>query len=123
MRHKGFFMAEAVTATVLLGLILTGLAVSTSGFSKFNHYQWARQRCTAAALAQLESITSAGIVIEPQELKRLWPEVNVSVDRTRAASPWDGLELVQVAAASRQVTVRLARYVRPQPAVAKGGRP
>ncbi len=116
-------MAEMLTATVLLGLILTGLAVSTNGFSKFNQYQWTRQRCTAAALAQLESVTSAGILIEPQELKRLWPEVNVSVERTRADAPWDGLELVQVTAASRQVTVRLARYVRLRPAIAKGEQP
>jgi hypothetical protein len=123
MRHKGFFMAEMLTATVLLGLIVAGLAVSTSAFSKFNHYQWARQRCTAAALAQVESVTAAGILIEPQELKRLWPEVSVSVERTPADAPWNGLELVQVTAASRQVTVRLARYVRPQPAIAKGGQP
>jgi len=123
MRNKGFFMAEMITATVLLGLIVAGLAVSANGFSKFNQYQWACQRCTAAALAQLESVTAAGIVIEPQELTRLWPEVNVSVERKPADTPWDSLELVQVAAASRQVTVRLARYVRPQPAIAKGGQP
>jgi type II secretory pathway pseudopilin PulG len=123
MRHKGFLMAEMVTATVLLGLIVVGLAVSTSGFSKFNQYQWERQRCTAAALAQLESVTAAGVLVEPQELKRLWPEVKVSVERTPADSPWDGLELVQVTAASRQVTVRLARYVAPKPAIAKGGLP
>jgi len=120
MRCKGFLTAEMLTATVLLGLIIAGLAVSTSGLSKFNQYQWARQRCTAAALAQLESVTAGGILIEPQELNRLWPEVNVSVARTPADTPWDGLELVQVTAASRQVTVRLARYLRPQPA-AKGG--
>jgi len=123
MRNKGFLMAEMMTATVLLGLIIAGLAVSVNGFSKFNQYQWARQRCTAAAMAQLESATAAGIVIEPQELTRLWPDVTVSVERKPAEAPWGGLELVQVTAASRQVTVRLARYVRPQPAVAKGGRP
>jgi type II secretory pathway pseudopilin PulG len=122
MRCKGFLTAEMLTATVLLGLIIAGLAVSTSGFSKFNQYEWARQRCTAAALAQLESVTAGGILIEPQELRRLWPEVNVSVERTPADTPWNGLELVQVTAASRQVTVRLARYLRPQPA-AKGGQP
>ncbi len=116
-------MAEMMTATVLLGLIVAGLAVSTSAFSRFNQYQWARQRCTAAALAQLESVTADGIVIEPQEISRLWPEVSISVERTPADAPWDNLELVQVTAASRQVTVRMARYVRPQPAVAKGGQP
>ena len=121
VRQTGFMLADFLTATALLGLIITIMAASTSAFSKFNQYQWARQRCTAAALAQLDGITATGSPIEAQELRRLWPQVTVSVDRSPADGPWTGLELVQVTAAAGQTKVRLVRYIRPQPAVAKGG--
>jgi len=120
-RHKGFFLADFLTSIVLLGLIIMILAASMNGFSKFNQYQWARQRCLAAATAQLDSITATGSPIEEQELQRLWPHVNVTVDRSAANGPWAGLELVQVTAAAREVKVRLVRYIQPGPAVAKGG--
>ncbi len=115
MRRHGFLTAELLVATALLGLIITGLAVSMNGFSKFNQHQWTRQRCTAAAQAQLDSIAATGAPIDEQELKRLWPEVEVVVETKPGEAPWDGLELVQVTATgrvgSRGVTVHLARYV------------
>jgi hypothetical protein len=73
-------------------------------------------------MAQLDSLTATGQPIQPQELKRLWSDVDVSVTRTPADGPWDGLELVQVTAAAQRVTVRLARYAPPQPVkVVEGG--
>jgi type II secretory pathway pseudopilin PulG len=122
-RYKGFFLADFLTATALLGLIITLLAVSVGGFSKFNQYQWARQRCVAAATAQIDSITATGSPVQEQELQRLWPQVSVTVDRAAADGPWTGLERVQVTAAAWQVKVRLTRYISPRPAVAKGGQP
>ncbi len=121
MRYKGLFLADFLTSIALLGVILTILALSMNGFSKFNRYQWARQRCIAAATAQLDSITATGSPIEEQELQRLWPSMSVTVDRSAASGPWAGLELVQVTAATREVKVRLVRYIQPRPAVAKGG--
>lgn len=121
-RQHGFLTAELLTGTALLGVIIVGLAVILNGFAKSNHYQWSRQRCTAAAQAQLDSITATGAPVDPQELQRLWPNVTVAVERTPAGAPWDGLELVQVTATTRQVTIRLARYMPPAPTtVAKGG--
>jgi hypothetical protein len=121
-RQHGFLTAELLTGTALLGLIVVGLAVILNGFAKSNHYQWSRQRCTAAAQAQLESITATGTPVDPQELQRLWPNVNVAVERAPADAPWDGLELVQVTATMQQATIRLARYTSPAPTtVAKGG--
>lgn len=121
MRYKGLFLADLMVSTVLLGVIITILAASVNGFSKFNEYQWARQRCVAAATAQLDSVTATGSLIEEQELQRLWPYVSVTVDRSAANGPWAGLERVQVTAATREVKVRLTRYIQPRPAVAKGG--
>jgi len=120
-RYKGFFLADFLTSIVLLGVIITILAASMNGFSKFNHYQWARQRCIAAATAQLDSITATGSPIGEQELQRLWPQVSVVVDRSAVEGRWDGLELVQVTAVAGELKVRLVRYIQPRPAVAKGG--
>jgi type II secretory pathway pseudopilin PulG len=115
IRCRGFLLAELMVATALLGLIITCLAASMNGFSLVNDCQWARQRCTAAAQAQLDSLAATGRLIEPQELKRLWPGVDVTVDRSPGVVPWDALELVQVTAGAqagpRKVTVCLARYV------------
>jgi len=121
VRQKGFIMADFITATALLGLIIVLLATATGSFSRFNEYQWARQRCLAAATAQLDSITATGSPIEAQEIERLWPQVTVSVKRSLADGPWAGLELVQVTAAAGQVKVRLVRYVQPQQTIVKGG--
>ncbi len=119
-RQNGFVTAELLVTIILLGLIVAGLALSMHGFSGFNQYQWARQCCTAAALAELDSIT-AGAPIEPQELERLWPHVTVSVNRSPAEPPWDGLEMVQVTAATRKAHVRLVRYVAIQSVAVGGG--
>jgi type II secretory pathway pseudopilin PulG len=107
--------AELVVATGLLGLIVAGMAVSLGGFAAFNRYLWTRQRCTAAARAQLDSVVATGRPIEPQELKRLWPEAEVTVDVTPGAPPWEGLQRVAVTATApagaREVKVRLVRYL------------
>ena len=117
-------MAELLTGIALIGLILAGLGVSMHAFSRFNEYQWARQRCIAAAQAQLDSITATGQSIGPEEMKRLWSNVEVSVHTTPGTGPWDGLERVQVTATAqpgpKPVTVRLGRYVNPKRVVAKG---
>ncbi len=115
IRIRGFVLAELAVSISLLGLILAGLAVSMQGFAKLNHYQWTRQRCVAAAEAQLDSLTATGRPIDDAQLKRLWPEVNVVMDPEAGAGVWEGLTLVRITATgrtgAREVTVRLERYV------------
>ena len=124
-RQKGFLTAEMLTAVGVLGVLMAGLAVSLRGFSMFNELQWARQRCTAAAEAQLDSIAATGKPLGPQECRRTWPNVDVSLRREPGQAQWVGLELIQVTAAtqagSRMVTIHLARYVRSPADVAEGG--
>lgn len=124
-RCGGFLWAELVVAMALLGVVVAGLAVSMNGFALVNNCHWTRQRCTAAAEAQLDSLVATGRPIERQELQRLWPRVDVRVDRAPGAGPWDGLELLQVTATAqagpRQVTVHLARYLRRGLTPAEGG--
>jgi type II secretory pathway pseudopilin PulG len=125
-RCGGFLWAELAVAMTLLGVVLTGLAVSLHGFSLVNNCQWARQRCTAAAQAQIDSLVATGRPIEEQELRRLWPRVEVRVDPSPGAGPWDGLGLLQVTATTRagprKITVHLARYVERASSLATPGR-
>src|SRR4030042_4955222 len=91
LRQHGFLTTDLLTATALLGLIIVLLAATLSRYSRFNEYQWARQRCTAAAMAQLDCLTATGTPIDAGELKRLWPEVSVSLERAPAQGAWKGL--------------------------------
>ena len=108
-------MADLIVGITLFGVLIAGLAVSVHGFGAFNRYQWTRQQCIAAAVAQLDSIAARGAPIEPNECERLWPHVSLSVERTPGEGQWVGLERIRVEASApagaRQVAVELARYV------------
>jgi len=112
--RRGFMMAELIVGTALLGLAIAGLAVTIQGFTVINQYQWTRQRCAAAAQAQLDSLAATGKPIEETEMRRLWPDIEVMMNRTAGEAGWAGLDLVHAAATgwagSHAVTVRLERY-------------
>jgi len=114
-KYSGFLLTEVIVAAGVLGIILVALALSMYGFAKFNRYQLVRQRCTAAAQAQLESITTTGKPIADEDFKRLWPKLDVNIKRSAGTDQWQGLSLVEVTANgmsyNKEVKVRLARYV------------
>jgi len=123
---KGFLTTELIVSMAIIGLIIVGLTVSLSGFGSFNDLQWARQRCLAAAQAQLDSITATGTPLSPDEMVRLWGRaVDVSVASEPGEGQWQNLTLVRVTASAqpgpRRTTVHLARYVRARPALGQGG--
>ena len=103
----------------VLGIILAGLAVSLAGFRTFNHYQLTRQRCMAAAQAQLDSIAATGKPIDDEDFRRLWPKLSVSIDRAPGTGQWRNLELVEATATGislgKQVKVKLSRYISDRP--------
>lgn len=113
----GFVAAEVIVSMSLLGLLVIGMAVSMHGFSMFNRLQWARQRCIAAAQAQLDSLAITGQSLSEQDVERLWPKVSLTTDRSQGSGQWAGLELLAVTAAAqagpREVTIRMTRYVEP----------
>ncbi len=115
-RHQGVFTSEVIIGMALLSLTMAGLTISILGISRFNQYQWTRQRCTAAAGAQLDSLVVAGKPIADAEIERLWPKVSVATERVGGSGPWDGLELLRVTATgkvgTRSVAVCLTRYLR-----------
>lgn len=114
-KYSGFLLTEVIVAAGVLGIILVALALSMYGFAKFNRYQLVRQRCTAAAQAQLESITTTGKPIPDADFKRLWPKLDVNIKSSAGTGQWQGLSLVEVTANgmsyTKEVKVSLARYI------------
>ncbi|MHC4322449.1 MAG: hypothetical protein ACYST3_09270 [Planctomycetota bacterium] len=114
-KYSGFFLTEVIVASGILGIILVGLAMSMYGFAKFNRYQLIRQQCTAAAQAELDSITTTGKPIPDEDFKRLWPKLDVNITSSAGTDQWQGLSLVEVTANgmsyNKEVKVKLARYI------------
>lgn len=114
-KNSGFFLAEIIIASAIIGMLLVGLAMSMYGFAKFNRYQLVRQQCIAAAMAQLDSITATGKTIPDEDCKKLWPKLDINVKSSAGTGQWQGLSLVEVTANgmsySKEVKVKLARYV------------
>lgn len=110
----GWMLIEVLTAIAVLGVLMSALAISLNSFSRFNHYQLTRQRCIAAAQAQLESIAVTGHTLSAEEIERGWPGITLSVRREDGLGDWEGLELIRVTAqgkaAGKDVKVELARY-------------
>jgi len=113
-KYAGFTMAEVIVALVVLGMVVSGLALSLQTFGKLNRFQWMKQRCIAAAQAQLDSIAVTGEAIREEDFRRLWPNLTVSIKESAGAGQWEGMKLVQVTANGRtfgkEVKVQLCRY-------------
>ncbi|MHC4457740.1 MAG: hypothetical protein ACYS0I_11775 [Planctomycetota bacterium] len=94
---------------------MAGLGLSLRGFARFNRYQLLRQRCIAAAQAQLDSISAVGEPIRDADFNRLWPEISVFIQQLPATGQWEGMKLVKVETGAnffgREVKVRLCRYI------------
>jgi type II secretory pathway pseudopilin PulG len=114
-RSKGFFLTEVIIASAIMAMLLVGLAVSMYGFARFNRYQLVRQQCIAAAQAQLDSVSATGKRIPEEDFRRLWPKLDITVERSAGTGQWASLTLLEVTANgmsySKEVEVRLARYV------------
>ena len=109
-------LAELIVALTILGMILIGFAVSLDGFARFNHYQLVRQRCIAAAQAQLDSIAATGRPISEEAFGKLWPKLNSSVpEEEDGQGQWEGCKLVRVTVSgpstNHKARVTLSRYV------------
>ncbi len=114
-KYRGFTLTEIIVASAIIGMLMVGLAMSMHGFAKFNRYQLVRQQCTAAALAELDSITTTGKPIPDEDFKRLWPKLDINIKSSAAAGQWQTMSLVEVTVSgmsySKEVEVKLTRYV------------
>ena len=118
-KHAGFLLTEIMVATMVVGILLGLLALSLQGFAKFNRYQLIRQRCIAAAQAQLDSITATSKPIGEEDFQRLWPKLSTSIETSPGEGRWRDLTLVEVTATGKnyrkEVKVTLSRYVAGKP--------
>lgn len=113
--HSGYLMTELIVTLVVLGTLLTVLALSLNGFAKFNRYQLVKQRCISAAQATLDSIVVTGKPIPDEDFQRLWPRLTISVDQSPGTGQWNGMKLISVTATGssfkKEVKVRINRYI------------
>jgi len=114
-RNPGFILAELIVGVTVLAALIICVTLSLHGFRQFNHYQWMRQHCLAAAQAQLDSVATTSAVIPDAQLQALWPRVTVSLARHPGQGDWEGLQRIDVTALGksyeRTVKVKLSRYV------------
>jgi type II secretory pathway pseudopilin PulG len=107
-------VAESLVALTILTLLLGGMAVAQDAARKSNAFQWARQRCLAAAQAQLDALSAQGRPAPQEEIGRLWPGVRTGLSAADGQGQWQGLTLVTVTARGqadgREVKVEMARY-------------
>jgi prepilin-type N-terminal cleavage/methylation domain-containing protein len=118
IKHNGFLLTELMVAMAVLVIILTCMAMMLKVFKNINQYQLARQQCISAAQAQLDCIAVTGEPISEENLKRLWPKMNIEVKRSDGIGQWEGLKLIKVSATAKadnkDVSVELARFLVPK---------
>ena len=114
-RQTAFTLVELLLGIALMGLLLTSLGPLWHSMRQVNDREMARQRCLAAAASELDSLARTGREIEPDQARRLWPNVRLESARSAGQGDWAGLTLLKVTARSdshgREVRVDLARYV------------
>jgi hypothetical protein len=114
-KENGLIMAELIVALSVLTLLLVGFAMALGAYSAINHFYMSKQRCIAAAQAQLDCISVTGKALSEEEFKELWPKVELSIEKSQGADQWQGLTLVRVTTKAktggRTVTVELSRYI------------
>jgi type II secretory pathway pseudopilin PulG len=116
-KYAGFLITEVTVAMIVMGIILAGLALTLNVMARFNRYQLTRQRCLAAAQAQLDCIAATGKPINNADFERLWPSLSVAIYTSRGIGQWQGMELVRITTTgksfNKQVKVEQYRYLRP----------
>jgi prepilin-type N-terminal cleavage/methylation domain-containing protein len=114
-KQHAFLLTELIVALTVLGILMTGFALSLHAFAQFNSYQLVRQRCIAAAQAELDSMTATGKPVPGEDFERLWPGLTVSIDESPGVGQWQGMKLVQATTSGKsfrnKVQVRLRRYI------------
>ena len=114
-RYAGFLFAEMAVALTITAMLLAGVAFTMNGIAKFNHYQLVRQRCIAAAQAELDSLTATGKLIKDEDFSRIWPQLSVSIEKSAGQGQWQAAQLVKVTTSGKylrkQVIIELSRYI------------
>ncbi len=120
-RHKknnGWVLTEIAVVLFVLASFFMVMVSATATFGRFNWLLQNKQRCVAAARAQVDSVVSTGQALKAEDFKRLWPNLEVAVDIRDGAGDWKGLNLCVVTtrakARKRNIEIRLSQYYRPE---------
>ena len=112
--RKGFLLTEMTVSLTIMAILMAGLAMSLHAFAKFNRYQLVRQKCIAAAQAELESMAATGGPVPDEDFARLWPNISVSTSKSPGTGQWSSMQLVEVTAIGKsfrkEVKIQLSRY-------------
>lgn len=114
-RTTGFIFTELIVSITVLGILMVCLGLALHSFRQFNHYQWMRQRCMAAAQAQLDYLSATGQPLPDETAQGLWPRITTEVQTEAGQGQWLGLQRVEIKAHARsfrrRVCVTLSRYM------------
>jgi len=114
-RNNGWLTIEIITAIGVLSIIFFGFIKTMSATGRLNRLLLARQQCTAAAQAQLDCIEATGEKLNPEDIARLWPRLEVRTETSAGQGDWKGLRLIKVTAINKslhkEIKVQLCRYV------------
>jgi NaMN:DMB phosphoribosyltransferase len=117
--ENGMILTELIVAMSVLALLMAGFATALGAYGAINHFYMCKQRCIAAAQAQLDSISVTGKALDEEEFKKLWPKVELSIEKSQGTGQWQSLTLVTVRTEAktcgRTVTVELSRYISGSP--------
>ncbi len=116
-KNNGWLLTEVAVTLFVLASFFMVMISATATFGRFNWLLLNKQRCMAAARAQVDSVVSTGRALKDEDFKRLWPRLEVAVDIRDGAGDWKGLKLCVVTtrakARKRYIEIRLSQYYRP----------
>lgn len=114
----GWILLETIVSLAILGMLIAGMTVAQEAAGRLNECYLLKQRCLAAAQAQLDSLAATGDGLAQKDLQRLWPGVKLKTQNQPGKGEWSGLTRVQVTASATggkdrpaQIRVALSRYL------------
>lgn len=113
-RNNGWILTEVAVVLFLMIVFFISMISATATFKHLNFLTLKKQQCLAAGRAQLDSIVATGKPIEEKDFKRLWPDIEVVIDRNPAQGDWEGLSCCVVVTKTkvrkRYIETKLCRY-------------
>ncbi len=113
--QPGWMMIELIVVIGILGVLAATLTASMNSYAKLNKMYLLKQQCISACRAQLDSISVTGQPVSKEDCKRLWPGLETVISYRSGTGKWEGLELVQVTATTKnkpgKTELQQSRYV------------
>jgi hypothetical protein len=116
IKHQGSITIEVITAIFLLLVLTTALLTSLRFYGYYNRLQWTRQRCLAAAQAQLDTLMIQNTPLSREDIERLWPGVKCTIEKQPGQAEWKGLDLYTTTTTAQVhkhiVSIQMKRYIK-----------